>query len=191
MSKPTLADIAAGSLSWDATINSNKDKLVGGPFPVKEYADAAALPSAALNDRCIAATLNPIGLWLSTGASWIPIGVHRATTLITLTGTLTWTGAYPAGVRQLGVSGRVTTAATGSGGATSIIVGDHGASDPDRYAAGIAFALGTTFADVATADPGGWNSGARDVVVAPNAGSFTAGALRLWSHFLSCPAPTS
>jgi hypothetical protein len=195
MSRPTLADVASGSNTWDTTIDSNNDKLTAGPLPVMEYADFASLPAAGLYDRCVAATITPPMLWLSNGAAWLPLypGLMVATTLLSgLTGaSATWTGAFPAKVRRIGVAGRVTTAATFSGGGNTINVGNHAAADPDRYAAAVAKTLGTTFEDAATADPGGWDATAQDVVLTPDAGAFTAGAVRLFAFYLVTKAPTS
>ncbi len=193
MTRPALVDVDHGQEDADATINNNNDKITAGPFPVMEYADFASLPAAGGYDRCLAATTSPTALWISNGTEWVAVGAEVATTELTgLTGaTVTWTGAFPAGVRQIGVSGRVTTLITASGGGTTLNVGDHGSADPDRYAAGVAFAANTVFSDAATADPGGWNSGARDVVISPDAGAFTAGAVRLRAYFLRTIPPRS
>lgn len=120
-------------------------------------------------------------------------GVEYAeTTLTALAGaTVTWANAFPAGVRQIGVTGRVTTLITASGGGVTLNVGDHGSADPDRYAGAIAFAATTTFADVATADPGGWNATARDVVISPDAGAFTAGEVKLRAYFVRTTTPAA
>lgn len=118
--------------------------------------------------------------------------VEYAETTLTMNGaTETWVDAFPAGVRRLGVTGRVTTVIAGSGGIASFMVGNEGAVDPDMYATGIALAAGTTFADVATADPGGWSATAQDVVVTPDVGAFTSGALKLRAYFIRQTAPSA
>lgn len=192
MSKPALTDLVAGQENAHTTINGNHAKLTGAPFPIKEYADYSALSavSASAHDRCLAVTASPPMLWISTGGSWVPTGimvaVHQTSALSGAS--YTWANAFPAGVRQIGVAGRVTTTVTG---ATSTNVGDHGASDPDRYAAAVALAAGTTFADVATADPGGWNAAARDVVLTAVGSNFTGGVFRLYAFYLATFAPIS
>lgn len=190
MSRAVLEDVEHGQEGWDATLNANKDKLVNAPIPIKEYADYAALSAVApgSNDRCLAVTASPPMLWISTGTGWVPTGIAVA---VHATGALagasyTWASAFPAGVRQIGVAGRVTTAVTG---ATSTNVGDHGASDDDRYAAAVANALGTTFYDAATADPGGWDATARDVVLTAVGSNFTGGEFRLYAFYIATFPP--
>lgn len=192
MSRPTFTALSAGQLSADSTINGNFDKIGTYPVPIKEYADKTALDAATPSsyDRCLAVTTSPPMLWVSTGTGWVPTGIAVNTTeTAALSGaTVTWSNAFPAGCRQIGVAGRVTTAVTG---ATSTNVGDHGASDPDRYAAAVANTLGTTFADAATADPGGWNSTARDVVLTAVGSNFTGGKFRLYAFYIPTYAPAS
>lgn len=195
MSRPdaTLYYVDAGIESWDVLLNALNDVIALTPFPIKEYADFASLPAANLYDRCLAVTISPPAVWISDGTAWRPTGMNcKVSVSAAMVGaTVTIANAFPAGVRQIGVSGRVTTLITASGGGVSMMVGDHGSADPDRYAAGIAFAAGTTFADVATADPGGWNAAARDVVLAPDAGAFTAGVVKVYAFYLSTFAPVS
>lgn len=196
MARPDLTDyyLDHGQADWDTLVNDLIDVLAG-PIVPGRYADFASLPTASSYDGCMAATSSPPSMWFSNGTTWLPLapGVKVATTLLSaMSGaTVTWSNAFPAGVRQIGVTGRVTTLITASGGGTTLRVGDHGSADPDRYAAGLAFTAGTTFADVATADPGGWNSTARDVVLSPDAGAFTAGAVRLYAFFIQTFAPTA
>lgn len=196
MARPDLTDyyLDAGIAGWDTLVNDLLDVLDAASVP-GQYANFAALPAASSYDGCVAVTSAPPMAWFSNGSTWLPLapGVSVATTLLSgLSGaTATWSNAFPAGVRQIGVSGRVTTLITASGGGTTLQVGDHGSADPNRYATGIAFAAGTTFADVATADPGGWNAAARDVVISPDVGAFTAGAVRLYAFYISTFAPTS
>jgi hypothetical protein len=72
MPRPTTTPIAADQAGWDATIDDNFDVLVGGPFPIKEYANFAALPAAgADNARCVAALTDEHRLVISTGAAWL------------------------------------------------------------------------------------------------------------------------
>lgn len=206
MTRPTISDLEQGLESWAAFINDTlKAALVEAPFPIMEYADYSSLPTAGSYDRCLAVTTDTSELWISDGTNWRLVSdfsldtsggrmrIGKQTTELTgLTGaTVTWSGAFPAGVRQLGVAGRVTTPITASGGGTTLNVGDHGSADPNRYASGIAFAAGTTFKDAATADPTGWAATAQDVVLSPDVGAFTAGAVRLVAFYLESVAPTS
>lgn len=190
MSKPALTDLVAGQENAHTTINGNHAKLTGAPFPIKEYADYSALSAVAPGsyDRCLAVTTSPPMLWISTGTGWVPTGIAVAVhqTAALSGASVTWTGAFPAKVRRIGVAGRVTTAVTG---ATSTDVGDHGAADPDLYAAAVANTLGTTFADAATADPGGWSSTAQDVVLTANGSNFTGGVFRLYAFYIPTYAP--
>lgn len=76
MAKPVLVDIAHGVESWDSVLNDNLGILRDNPMPVKEHANAVALPAASSFDRCIGfkeitAGANPG--WLlaySDGAAW-------------------------------------------------------------------------------------------------------------------------
>jgi hypothetical protein len=193
MTRPARTDVEHGEQSWDTDIDDNLKAILDGPFPIKEYADFASLPAAAAYDRCLAVTISPPMVWISDGAAWRPTGMNcKVSTSGAMVGaTVTIANAFPAGVRQIGVAGRVTTLITASGGGATMNVGDHGGADPDRYATGVAFAAGTTWADAATADPGGWNAAARDVVLAPDVGAFTAGVVKIYAFYLSTFAPTS
>lgn len=192
MARPTLTDIEHGQQSWDNTLNDDLDVIGSGPFPIKEYADKTALDAAPPSsyDRCLAVTASPPMLWISTGTGWVPTGIAVAVhqTAALSGGSVTWTAAFPAKVRRIGVAGRATTAVTG---ATGTDVGDHGAADPDRYAANVAVALGTTFADAATADPGGWSSTAQDVVLTAVGSNFTGGVFRLYAFYIPTFAPAA
>jgi hypothetical protein len=202
MARPTLTDLAAGQLAAESTINDNNAVITGGPFPIKQYANFAALPAAgADNVDCLAATEDTDELWISDGSAWRTIGGGHlnangargrlvvATTLLSpMAGaTMTWAGAFPAGSRAIGVSLRVTTLVTG---ATSFDVGDG--TDVDRYAAAVALAAGTTKTPAnATADPGGWRAAAGDVVLTANGSNFTGGAVRVVALYEELTAPTS
>jgi hypothetical protein len=206
MPRPETADMDHGQQGWDTVHNDNMAILTGGPFPIYVVANFAALPAAsAANENCLVVTQDTDELWQSDGAAWRLYGpghlncngarglVKVATTELTLAGaSTTWAGAFPAGVRQVAVSGRVTLLVTTGDGATGINVGDHGAADPDRYKANLPFALNGTFTPAdATADPGGWNAGARDVVLSAIAGTFSGGKVRLFAVYLDTTAPTS
>ena len=97
--------------------------------------------------------------------------------------TETAAGIFPAKVNRLGVSFRVTELVTFSGGGATFDIGDHGAADPDMYAAAVAPALNTNGANVATADPRGWSLTAQDVVLTPDVGAFTAGKVKIRAYF--------
>jgi hypothetical protein len=93
----------------------------------------------------------------------------------------------PAGAVVVGVTARVTTLITG---ATSFDIGDG--TDVDAFGAGIAVAAGTT------ANNTDWTIGtapvyasATNVVLTPNGGAFSAGAVRLTVHYFMPVAPAS
>lgn len=76
MAKPALLDIPAAIDGWDAYMTTDIQILRDGPMPMKEYANAAALPAANAYDRCMAfkeitSGLNPgwRPAW-SDGAAW-------------------------------------------------------------------------------------------------------------------------
>jgi hypothetical protein len=203
MARPTVTEIEHGQQSWDSDINDNFAILVDGPFPIYEAATVTALLATNPGgfERCLVVTTDTGELWISDGTDWRLFGtgdlnangargrLRVATTLLSgLSGpTATWAGAFPAGCRRIGVSGRVTTLITG---ATSFDVGDG--SDADRYANDKALAAGTTFTPAdATADPGGWAAAAGDVVLTANGSDFTAGAVRLVALYEELTAPTS
>jgi hypothetical protein len=200
MPRPTPTPITGSVQGWDALINNFMDLVTDAPFPIKEYANAAALPAAsAANERCVAITVQPPQMWISNGSAWLQMapGLSINSSELTLAGaTTTFANAFPAKVRQIGVSGRVTQLVTSGDGADGLIVGDHGAADPDRYTAAIAFALNTVFEDAATADPGGWNAAARDIVVTATTGgapggTFSGGKVRLFAFYIATKAPVS
>jgi len=196
MARPALVDLLSGIEGWDAILNDNLGVLRDTPFPPVEYANFAALPAAASYDRCLAVTTDDSRLWISNGAYWVPVEYGSTSGAYTkadgseassgaLSGaSYTFTGLFPAKVFHLGVSGRVTTLIAG---ATSFDVGDG--TDVDMYAAGVAVAAGTTFADAATADPSGWTLAAGDVVLTAVGGNFTAGVVTAVAHFLRTVAP--
>lgn len=119
--------------------------------------------------------------------------IRAATATVNLSGaTSTASALFPAACIRLGVTARVTTAATSGDGGTSINVGDG--TDADRYGAAIAFALGTTVTMAnATDDPssGGWVGATGDVVFTCNGGTFSGGVVRVVAHYLDLTAPTS
>ena len=85
----------------------------------------------------------------------------------------------------------MVTAVTTTGAAT-LDVGDS--TDPDRYAAALSGALGTTAdSTTATADPSGvWSSSAREIILAaPGGETFSAGEVRVVVHYTLPSAPTT
>lgn len=71
MARPAPTDLAHGQESWDSTANGNLDVAFDGPYPLKEYANFAALPAAASYDRCIAALTDEHRLVISNGSAWL------------------------------------------------------------------------------------------------------------------------
>lgn len=76
MAKPALLDIPSAIEGWDVWMTTNIQILRDGPLPVKEYANAASLPAANANDRCLAFKEITSGLnpgWrpvFSDGTNW-------------------------------------------------------------------------------------------------------------------------
>lgn len=206
MARPTLEEIDHGQASADATVNDNFAILVDGPIPIYQAADVATLlaVNAANYENCLAVTADTDELWQSNGSAWVHYGpghvnlngarglLKVATSLLSgLSGaTATATGIFPAGCVRLGVSLRVTTAVTSGDGGTSFNVGDG--TDADRYAATVAFTLGTTKTPAdGTATPLEWLAAAGNVVLTCVGGTFNAGAVRLVAYYLQLTAPTS
>jgi len=55
---------------WDAVVKDYFGAIAQGPFAPKEYANAAALPTASAFPRCIACTIDTNKLWFSNGTIW-------------------------------------------------------------------------------------------------------------------------
>ncbi len=100
---------------------------------------------------------------------------------------VTTAGLIPAGVRLLYVMARVTTTITG---ATTFDVGDG--TDVDRFGAAIVLPVDTEVDNTdATADPGGFATGAQEVTLTANGADFTAGAVRIVAVYEEVGAPTA
>lgn len=199
MSRPSLTNLLAGIEGWDSIFNDDM-AVLAGPFPVKEYANFAALAAVdpANYTRCIAATTNDHRLWISNGVAWVPVGgggstygahtlqkVAEATSGALSGAAYTFTGLVPASVFCLGISVRVTTLIEG---ATTFDIGDG--ADVDRYGAAIALAAGTTTGiEDSTANPTGWTAAAGDVVLTANVSNFTAGVVHAAAHYIALTAP--
>ena len=100
------------------------------------------------------------------------------------------TNLIPAGSVVLGCATRVTTLIT-SAAATSFSIGDG--SDADKWGATIAFAAGTTTgaANFTSAANAAVYTSATSVVLTPNTGTFTAGAVRVECYGYNLTGPTS
>ena len=72
MTRPNLdpAVFQNGIEAWDALLRDFLTGITRTPFPVAEYANAAALPSAASYERCLATTIDTNKLWFSNGTIW-------------------------------------------------------------------------------------------------------------------------
>lgn len=106
--------------------------------------------------------------------------------------TATATGAIPANCILFAVGMRVVTTITGSGGATSFEIGDlgqagDGGNAANRFGSGLPFAAAST--NYGLIGPTAIYS-ACDVILTPNAGLFTAGAVRL-AIFIGMMAPSA
>ncbi len=115
-----------------------------------------------------------------------------STTLSGVTGaSVTATGLRPAGKRVIGVSTRILTTLGATGGTTGFQVGDG--VDADRYGVQSAITAGSTTANAqATADPGGWQQAAGDVVITAVGGNFDGtGVIFVVVHTEDNTAPSS
>jgi parallel beta-helix repeat protein len=122
------------------------------------------------------------------GESGEAFGWYTATTLLSdLTSSATWTNAIPAGAKDVELVGRITTAITGP---TSIEIGDG--TDQDMFGAISTLTAGTQILNSdQTASSGLPAAAARDIVVTPVGGSFSAGAIRLTIQYRLTTAPTN
>jgi len=96
------------------------------------------------------------------------------------------TGAIPAGAQVVAVVGRVVKATTPT---TDFDVGDG--SDADIWAASVLKAKDSAWSQSdATADPRGtWAAAARDITLTADAGTFTAGEVRIDVFYFDATAP--
>lgn len=102
--------------------------------------------------------------------------LQTATSSLTLSGaTTTATNLVPAGATLVGVATTTTTTITG---ATGYTVGDG--SDADRFGDITGTAVGTHSGNAnATADPTGWASAARSIVLTAKTSNFTGGVVQV------------
>ena len=70
MARPEKKDIVSGLEAWDAEADDNFEITFNTPFPPALYANAAALPSAALYEGCIAWVEDVELLYISSGGAW-------------------------------------------------------------------------------------------------------------------------
>lgn len=118
--------------------------------------------------------------------------IREATNLTNMVGggaTVTIIGFLAAKEFIMGVCGRVTTVIAGAG-LTTISVGDG--TTANRYAGGLAKALGTTFStNDATTNPTGWQQAAANLVFTAAAGQFDSGVFEVVVFYWDLTAPTS
>lgn len=116
-----------------------------------------------------------------------------SSTEVAMTGgaaTVVGTGLLLAKKRIIGITGRVLVTVAGAS-LTSLNIGDG--SDADRYGATIGLTAGTTFdMTSATADPGGFQVAAGNIVVTAVGGvAISSGSIRFDVHYEDLTAPTS
>lgn len=77
MSRPAPDPTAIQSTveSWDALVRDLFAAIVSQPFPVKEYANLAAFPSAGSFDRCLACAVDTNKLYFSKAGAWKEVTV--------------------------------------------------------------------------------------------------------------------
>lgn len=100
----------------------------------------------------------------------------------------TFTNAIPANCIVLGCSLRIMTAITGSGGMSSLELGYTGTLS--AFGSGISPINATTTVNVGLIGPIAFYA-ATNIVLTPNAGSFTAGAVRIALHIMKFTPPQS
>lgn len=66
---PDPTTLVSGQEGWDANLRDLLDAAFSAPFPLKRYADFAALPAATSYDHCICSTADG-KLWFSNGTAW-------------------------------------------------------------------------------------------------------------------------
>lgn len=71
MAQPVYNDVDHGQQSWDADLQANIDQQRVSVI-IPEYANFAALPSAAANEHTLVATTDESRLWISDGTVWHP-----------------------------------------------------------------------------------------------------------------------
>jgi hypothetical protein len=139
------------------------------------------------------ATLQVVGPAAVKSPNGAGLNVKTASQLLSAVSgaTVTATNLIPAGAFLVGVSTRITTGLGTGGGTTGYQVGDG--SDADRFGVAAATTAGTTTKNTdATADPTGWASAARSVVLTATGGNFNGtGAVRVSVAFIDNTAPTS
>jgi hypothetical protein len=133
------------------------------------------------------------GVWSSTV---LANGVHGSQSLygvielsssaLTSGSSYTFTNAIPANCIVLGCSLRITTAITGSGGMSSVELGYTGSLS--AFGSALPLTSGTT--NVGLIGPTAFYA-ATNIVLTPNAGSFTAGAVRIALHIMKFTPPQS
>lgn len=72
MTRPTIdpSVFQSGIEGWDALLRDVITRIASTPFPVAQFANAAALPAAGSYDRCLATTIDNNKLWFSNGTIW-------------------------------------------------------------------------------------------------------------------------
>ena len=154
-------------------------------------AGVSALAMASSVTVSTLATLAAAALSSVTAKGWKVVTTEH--TLADLTSAAAVAGVFPAGVIPLGLSARVTTAVTTSGGADTFDVGITG-GDTDAFGAAIAGALDTTLdEDDWTVSPISlWSASAQGVTLdADGAETFTAGAAVLLATYLAPVVPAA
>lgn len=119
--------------------------------------------------------------------------IKAATTTVTAAvgATVTATNLIPASAFLIGVSTRITTTLGATTGTTGFNVGDG--VDADRFGVQAAVTAGSTTSNAdATADPTGWASAARSVVLTAVGGNFDGtGVVRVTVHYFDNTAPSA
>lgn len=123
MTRASHTTITSGQLAWDGDVDGNFTLLFTDPFPISDFANAGALPTASNNDDSLAVTVDTSQLWISeTGDNeWVAptrvpllLVIGDETSVITTgTGKLTFRMPYKFLVEEVRAS-LTTASATGT-----------------------------------------------------------------------------
>lgn len=72
MARPVIDpnSLVSSMEGWDAILRDFIARLVTTPYPVPQYANLAALPTASDYTRCLACTIDTNKLYFSNGTVW-------------------------------------------------------------------------------------------------------------------------
>lgn len=75
MARPSRTNIETANESWQAALQDNLKAVFDTPYPVPQYANLGAFPSAASYDLCLVVAIDTGKLYLSRGSVWKEVTV--------------------------------------------------------------------------------------------------------------------